>query len=730
MAETNKGEKDEKMRVKLYMLNAGRVWDDQGTGYVSSTFIDKSKNMILLVKEENKNTVLLESKIQLNTAYQKQQETLIVWSEADNYDYALSFQNKAGCDEIWAQICQVQGKDPSVDITQDILLDQDDPDLDDDRFDVSGGAGHLGHHDDVVDRVSMSLPSCELGRLDDIVELFQSCLTSPIKRERLATLLESENYIGKLVELFRMSEDLEDIDALHKLFNAFKSLFFLNKTPVFEAMFADDVIFDVIGALEYDPAHQQQQQQQPQPIKHREYLKTQTRLKQAVPIENPELIQKIHQTYRVQYIQDAILPAPSVFEDNVLSTLTSFIYFNKMEIVTVLQEDEKYLQTLFKQLVDDDTDDDARKDMVIFLKEFCSFSQNLAQQNREGFFKALSKLGILNTVETILGLDDPTIRSYAIDIFSYIVEFSPSLVREFCMQESLKHEDDELLINIVIEQMFVDHDPEMGGALQLMGIIRLLIDPENMTTAIKNEKTEFLAFFYPHCMHVLTAPLYANTAEGKPSRDDYQTAQLLAHILELLTFCVEHHAYHIKNHINNVNILKRVLTLLKSKHAFLQLSSLRLLRRMIGLKDEFYVKHIVKYDLLKTVVEAFKRNGHRYNLFDSAVIELFEFIRTEDIKPVIAYFVPCHFASVEDVKYVQTFQLLKQKYDQSLERVNSAPSTTAASTTAAANVSVSGSNVNFLSPLNSSMTSSTAHTSKAEQSQMDDDEETWFDQDD
>lgn len=36
-----------------------------------------------------------------------QKDTLIVWSEAENYDLALSFQEKAGCDEIWEKICQV-----------------------------------------------------------------------------------------------------------------------------------------------------------------------------------------------------------------------------------------------------------------------------------------------------------------------------------------------------------------------------------------------------------------------------------------------------------------------------------------------------------------------------------------------------------------------------------------------------------------------------------------------
>lgn len=36
------------------------------------------------------------------------QDTLIVWSEGDNFDLALSFQEKAGCDEIWEKICQVR----------------------------------------------------------------------------------------------------------------------------------------------------------------------------------------------------------------------------------------------------------------------------------------------------------------------------------------------------------------------------------------------------------------------------------------------------------------------------------------------------------------------------------------------------------------------------------------------------------------------------------------------
>ena len=30
-----------------------------------------------------------------------------MWSEGDNCDYALSFQEKKGCGEVWEKICQV-----------------------------------------------------------------------------------------------------------------------------------------------------------------------------------------------------------------------------------------------------------------------------------------------------------------------------------------------------------------------------------------------------------------------------------------------------------------------------------------------------------------------------------------------------------------------------------------------------------------------------------------------
>ena len=179
---------------------------------------------------------------------------------------------------------------------------------------------------------ALKLPPCELSRLDEIATFFVSCLASPIKRERLSVAIESDAYITKLTDMFHTCEDAGNVDALHRLYGVIKSIFLLNKTALFEVMFADDLIFSVLGAMEYDPLLDK-------PADHRRYLSTETCLKQVIPLNNAALVQKIHQTYRMQYVMDVVLPTPpqSAIDDNALSTLSSFIFFNKMEIVTMIQ---------------------------------------------------------------------------------------------------------------------------------------------------------------------------------------------------------------------------------------------------------------------------------------------------------------------------------------------------------------------------------------------------------
>lgn len=640
---------DIRRRVKLYALNADRQWDDRGTGHVSSVYVERLKGISLVVRAEADGSLLLESKIQPDTAYQKQQDTLIVWSEGDNFDLALSFQEKAGCDEIWEKICHVQGKDPSVEITQEIVEESED-----ERFEEMSDSAP-----------PIELPPCEVGRLEEISDIIASVLaSSPLRKERLALVLESENYIKKLLAVFNKCEEAQNMEALHRLYDIFRDIFLLNKNALFDIMFTEEAIFDVVGCLEYDPISTQRK-------KHRQYLKSLAKFREAIPITNRDLLAKIHQTFRVQYIQDVVLPTPSVFEDNMLNTLSSYIFFNKVEIVTLIQEDEKFLIDLFTLLSHPSTNDAKRRDIVLFLKEFCNYAQNLQPPGKDIFYKTLNSLGVLLALETTLPMADKKTKQASIDILTAIVEYSPSIVRDHCLDQARSNAtEDNMFINVVINEMLNDTEPELGGAVQLMGVIKILIDPENMVTSLnKSEKTDFLNLFYKHSMSMIISPLLSNTVGDKPPNEDYHTVQILGLVLELLSFCVEHHTYHVRNCILQKDLLRRILVLMKSSHTFLVLGALRFLRKIIALKDDFYYRHIVKGNLLAPVVDAFIKNNGRYNLLESAILELFEFIKIEDIKTLCTYVIENFGKIFDDVDYVQTFKNLKMKYEQHQDRL-------------------------------------------------------------
>jgi protein phosphatase-4 regulatory subunit 3 len=66
------------------------------------------------------------------------------------------------------------------------------------------------------------------------------------------------------------------------------------------------------------------------------------------------------------------------------------------------------------------------------------------------------------------------------------------------------NEKDLMLMNVIIKQMICDTDPDLGRAVQLMGVIRVLIDPENMLPSLsKVEKTDFLNYFYKNSVDIL-----------------------------------------------------------------------------------------------------------------------------------------------------------------------------------------------------------------------------------
>ena len=107
------------------------------------------------------------------------------------------------------------------------------------------------------------------------------------------------------------------------------------------------------------------------------------------------------------------------------------------------------------------------------------------------------------------------------------------------------------------------------------------------------------------------------------------------------------------------------------KYSFLALNALKFFRKIVGLKDEFYNRYIIKFDLMAFVIDAFVKNGLKHNMLNSAVLELLEFIKMEDIKTLIKYICEKHIQKLLTVEQCSTFKALRTKYEQHVERETS-----------------------------------------------------------
>lgn len=113
------------------------------------------------------------------------------------------------------------------------------------------------------------------------------------------------------------------------------------------------------------------------------------------------------------------------------------------------------------------------------------------------------------------------------------------------------------------------------------------------------------------------------------------------------------------------------------------------------LKDEFYNRHIVKQRLFDPIVQCFQANGHKYNLMNSAMLELFEYIRSatvsvhffafrtmsrrwfiafkqDELKTLCNDLVERYIDQFKDVDYIKTFEGLKLRYEQQQDRLRAA----------------------------------------------------------
>lgn len=93
--------------LQIYEL-VGSRWTERGTAFCFGDFDQHAEEAKLIARSEFTSEALLSCTVRASDVYQRQDDTLIMWTEPDGTEYALSFQDTEGCSEVWDFITEVQ----------------------------------------------------------------------------------------------------------------------------------------------------------------------------------------------------------------------------------------------------------------------------------------------------------------------------------------------------------------------------------------------------------------------------------------------------------------------------------------------------------------------------------------------------------------------------------------------------------------------------------------------
>ncbi|KAH6607213.1 hypothetical protein Trco_003526 [Trichoderma cornu-damae] len=546
----------DKKRVKVYELR-NNDWFDRGTGFCTAKFA------------------------------MAQTETLIVWQEpGSGVDMALSFQEAEGCAIIWRFVNTVQQ-----------------------TFQHHAAAADDNLSDDLAIEAlaPVSLPTAELSNLEEIETSIRVMSSTATSREAITKFIVADDYIGKLIPLVEIAEDLESLPDLHRLCSIMKNILLLNDTSIIEHAVSDECLLGVVGALEYDPDFPSHK------ANHRHWLSNQGHYKEVVPIEDEAVRRKIHQTYRLQYLKDVVLAR--ILDDPTFSVLSSLIFFNQVEIVQHLQSDPAFLMNLFGIFSAHYADTRKRKEAVLFIQQCCAIAKTIQTPARQSLYINFLNHGLLRVIYYGLRHVDVAVRVGAMDILISIIDHDPQLIRQTIYRQM--HEGSSSLLDALIDLLLVE-------------LFRPLIE-----------------------------------LDRRPSLDfTVPEAAMFASLVEVLGFFIRQHHRFSRYFFIMHNLAPRIARLLQCRDKYLQLVSIRCFRLIVGLQEELYVRNLVENDVLGPILQVLVETVPRDNLVSAACTELFDFVKKEYLRDMVKQLVADHRDKLLLVSHIPPCRDLIMRYDE------------------------------------------------------------------
>uniref|UniRef100_A0A060T8L9 ARAD1D04532p n=1 Tax=Blastobotrys adeninivorans TaxID=409370 RepID=A0A060T8L9_BLAAD len=618
-------------RVKVYFLEDDQ-WVDMGTGYCTGEIIeeDETSNARLTVRnEKDSDDIILRATVSAGIQFQKQQETLIVWTEpAQQTDVALSFQEAEGCAGLCDFLVHIQ---QTVERTISILYVMRNEDGTETTEIIAGPL--------------VQPPNMSLGNLDAVLECVSPLGPNKFNNEALARHLLNRNYLDQLPDIFAMAEDLESLEDLHYLSQIVKVLFLMGDAGIWDALLQDSIFEAAIGALEYDPEVDLRQK-----ANYRSYLRQFDNFRQVIPLPSEGLQIKVRQAFRLEFARDVVLSR--ILDENVQGIMNSVLFFHQSEIVAALQTSGSFLSSLFnlyREDIDHDQDQETlhlqREDGVRLVREIWNMVKTFPLQQRATLYSALVKNGLFVMLRYGLGSSSSASMSTkraATELVSGLLDFDAKIVRQ--------GGDDAAVIGVLTDLLLNDSNRDYGLKVLASEALRILLEPPSelmpslagpngSQRSLQDSRGStigqigsldmhmFVLSFYENHAKQLFGPLIRFSSESNLEGNtdithDHEDDTVIEILTDLLAFCIHHHGVRCEAFFEENGLAWSISHLIRFNRKAIRLAAIRCIKEAVLLSDSAILGLLIESRAIASLVSVMVSLEGRNNLATSACIEV------------------------------------------------------------------------------------------------------------
>lgn len=348
-------------------------------------------------------------------------------------------------------------------------------------------------------------------------------------------------------------------------------------------------------------------------------------------------------------------------DDQTSVTLNSLIYTSQLDVLTMIEGDRNFQYRLFHAIEESRPGTQERLECVQLLKEILCLPK-LCLRPEAQFFRDLKSQGLFDHLH--LTISDPllTTRLATVEVIEMTLRSDPSLLRAF-----ITSQQPGLLLAELVDRLFWDED--VGLMMNMSDIVTSLLDISGFRD-MRDQKS-YLDFLYKNFLPLLyrgpdiMPPLSA-------SRKCYVNEDsVVLNVFEIYGYIVTNHGPRASEFLISNNIIEKALRYTERRESHLVLAAVRFLRTVIAANDQRLTTHITSTNKFEPLVRLFRKNYSRYNLINSAVLEVFDYITKMKMYPLVAYAVKSFGSQLKDVKYTSTFEKLDQCYREYLDQLNS-----------------------------------------------------------